>query len=221
MNRKEEITIPVEVLTKMLDELEELKNNREKEWQFKPLQHKKNIEIFCDSFGKHIDENRCFGKDNATNINICFTTTQLLDTARRKQKDESVTHVLIQCGFNDLKQPNSESHVINRTKAAIELLESKFPRALILVGEIIPHPNDNDMNRRINATNFVIYNQYPGLTSKVRFVQHPTCKKENSLYEADGIHLNNKLGTPQLMKDFYRVSQGKQPFEQLKRNSWK
>ena len=77
------------------------------------------------------------------------------------------------------------------------------------------------MNRRINATNFVIYNQYPGLTSKVRFVQHPTCKKENSLYEADGIHLNNKLGTPQLMKDFYRVSQGKQPFEQLKRNSWK
>ena len=133
LNKKEEITIPVEVLTKMLDELEELKNNREKEWQFKPLQHKKNIEIFCDSFGKHIDENRCFGKDNATNINICFTTTQLLDTARRKQKDESVTHVLIQCGFNDLKQPNSESHVINRTKAAIELLESKFREHLYLL----------------------------------------------------------------------------------------
>ena len=32
--------------------------------------------------------------------------TTMLDTVRRKQKDESVTHVLIQCGFNDLKQPN-------------------------------------------------------------------------------------------------------------------
>ena len=83
-------------------------------------------------------------------------------------------------------------------KLTIELLGSKFPRALILVGEIIPHPNDNDMGRRINGTNFVIHNQYPGLASKVRFVQHPTCKKESSLYEADEIHLNRKLGTPNL-----------------------
>ena len=206
LNKKEEITIPVDVLTKLLDELEELKNNKQKEWQFKLLQHNTNIEVFCDSFGKHIDENRCFGKDNATNINICFITTQLLDTVIRKQKDESVTHVLIQCGFNDLKQPNSESHVINTTKAAIELLESKFSRALLLIGEIIPHPNENNMNRRINATNFVIHNQYPGLTSKVRFVQHPTCKKENSLYEVDGIHLNSKLGTPQLIYERFLQS---------------
>ena len=119
MNKREEITIPVEVLTKMLNELGKLKNDREKEWQFKPLQHSTNIEIFCDSFGKHTDENRCFGKENAININICFTTTQLLDTVRRKQKDESVTNILKQCGLNDLKQLNSESHVINRMKAAL------------------------------------------------------------------------------------------------------
>ena len=50
LNKKEEINIPVEVLSKMLDEAEELRNNRQK-----PLHHKKNIEIFCDSFGKHID----------------------------------------------------------------------------------------------------------------------------------------------------------------------
>ena len=46
LNKKEGTTIPVEVLTKMLDESEELKNNRQKEWQFKPLQHNKNIEIY-------------------------------------------------------------------------------------------------------------------------------------------------------------------------------
>ena len=95
LNKREEITIPVEVLTKMLNELEELKNNREEDWQFKPLQHNKNIEIFCDSFGKHTDKTRCFGKDNAININICFTITQLLDTIRKKQTDESVTNILI------------------------------------------------------------------------------------------------------------------------------
>ena len=51
------------------------------------------------------------------------------------------------------------------------------------------------------------------IQSQVRFVSYPVCRVENSMFADDGIHLNKELGTPQLVKDFYRVSNGKETFK--------
>ena len=67
---------------------------------------------------------------------------QLVEKTRNKRADSSVSHVLIQCGFNDLKNSQSDNKVISAIKPALELLKSRFPNALILIGEVLPHPSD-------------------------------------------------------------------------------
>ena len=68
------------------------------------------------------------------------------------------------------------------------------------------------MNSRIKTVNFVLQSNMV-IQSQVRYVSHPECRVENSMFADDGIHLNKELGTPQLLKDFYRVSNGKEPFK--------
>ena len=210
-----DVTIPLATLNKLLQDVEELKNSKTDQWHYKPYNRNKNIEIFCDSFGKHIDTRKVFGNNNETRINPCFTTSQLLQKISDKEINKETTHVLIQRGFNDLKIPGTESQVIQVTSSSVDILQEKFPKALTLVGEVLPHPSNNEMNKRVNTVNFVNQSKFP-LTSQVRYVSHPVCRVENTLYDRDGIHLNKQMGAPQLMKDFFRVSQGKEPFTNLK-----
>ena len=215
--KETEVVIPVPALNKILEELQELKSLKQREESTQNLKVGKKIEVFCDSFGKHIDEEKCFGRGNKTTINACFTMEHLVEKIRNKRADSSVSHVLIHCGFNDLKNSQSDNKVISAIKPALELLKSRFPNALILIGEVLPHPSDEQMNKRISLTNFVLGSQYSSLTEKVRYVEHPVCRKEDILYDKDGIHLNKDAETVQLLKDFFRVSTGKKPFTELKR----
>ena len=86
------------------------------------------------------------------------------------------------------------------------------------MGEILPHPNDQLANNGIKAANHLLAELYNSLEDNIRFVQHPICRVDNEMYDhnemydQDGVHLNEKLGTLQMLKDFYRVNQGKPPF---------
>ena len=73
------------------------------------------------------------------------------------------------------------------------------------------------MNKRISLINFVLGSQYSSLAEKVRYVEHPVCRKEDILYDKDGIHRNKDTGTVQLLKDFFRVSTRRKPFTKLKK----
>ena len=68
------------------------------------------------------------------------------------------------------------------------------------------------MNSRIKTVNFVLQSNMD-VQPKVRFFPHPVCQVKNSTVAENGIHLNKEPGTPQLLKDFYRVSNGKEPFK--------
>ena len=214
-DRKDDITIPISKLNKILEELDDLKKikeSRDGNWQFKPIRTRKNEELFGDSFLKYVEEEKCFGKQSHANINACFTTQDFIKKLKTKEENPSVTHVVVQCGFNDLKQQGSETLVINNLKLATELLRAKYPNALTLIGEIISHPQDNVMNSRIKTVNFVLQSNMD-IQSQVRYVSHLVCLIENSMFADDGIHLNKEPGTPRLLKDFYRVSNGKEPFK--------
>ena len=58
---------------------------------------------------------------------------------KNKKADSSVSHVLIQCGFNDLKNSQSDNKVISAINPELELLKSRSPNALILIGKILPY----------------------------------------------------------------------------------
>ena len=119
-----------------------------------------------------------------------------------KEVDKEITHDLIQYGLNDLKIPGAESQVILATPSSVDLLREKL-KASILVGEVLPHPIDIEMNKRVNTVSLVNQSRCP-LTSPVWCVSHPVCRVENTLYDRDGIHLNKQMGTPQLMKNFFK-----------------
>ena len=76
-DRKDDITIPISKLNKILEELDDLKKikeSRDGNWQFKPIRTRKNVELFGDSFLKYVEEEKCFGKQSHVNINAWFTT---------------------------------------------------------------------------------------------------------------------------------------------------
>ena len=214
--RKPELAASEDILEKILKELDEMKGLKE---EIKHLQHhnlttpKNEVEVFSDSFFKYVDRKRCFGKDTEVIINNCFTLDDLMNTLLRKEKDVAVTKVLIQCGFNDFVRNKSKaSQVFENTQEYIQLLRMLYPEAVILVGEILPHPNDQLANNGIKAANHLLAELYNSLEDNIRFVQHPVCRVDNEMYDQDGVHLNEKLGTLQMLKDFYRVNQGKPPF---------
>ena len=91
----------------------------------------------------------------------------------------------------------------------MQLFKELFPNVLILIGEILPHPDDIQSNGRISTTNYLIEEAFSSLMG---YVEHPICRSDNELYDNDGIHLNRNLGTPQILKDFYRVKQARKPF---------
>ena len=138
-----------------------------------------------------------------------------MEKIKSKHYDEEVTHAVIQCGFNDLNHAERANQVVNHTEEAIKLLKGKFSRALILIGEIIPNPTDQEMNNRINATNYVLEQSHMNMKAQVRYVTHQVCRVDHSMFREDGIHLNKDVGTPQLLKDFYHVAERKQPFEEI------
>ena len=108
----------------------------------------------------------------------------------RKEKDVTVTKVLIQCGFNDFVRHKSKaSQGFENTQECIQLLQMLYPEAVILVGEILPHPNDQLANNGIKAANHLLAELYNSLEDNVRFVQHPICRVDNEMYDQDGIHL--------------------------------
>ena len=94
----------------------------------------------------------------------------------------------------------------------MQLFKELFPNAVILIGEILPYPNYIQSNGRISTTNYLIEEAFSFLKGDIRYVEHPICRSDNELYDNDGIHLNRNLGTPQILKNFYRVKQGRKPF---------
>ena len=98
----------------------------------------------------------------------------------------------------------------------IQLTRVLYPNATILVGEILPHPNNESMNNGVRNVNYFLQEEYPNLKGRVRFVEHPIRRVDNELYDDDGVHLNNSLGIPQLLKYFSSVMRGRKPFSHRK-----
>ena len=58
------MVIPVPALNKILEELQELKSLKQREESTQNLKVGKKIEVFCGTFGKLIDEKKCFWQRN-------------------------------------------------------------------------------------------------------------------------------------------------------------
>ena len=58
--KETEVVIPVPDLNKILEELQKLKSLKQRAESTQKPNVGKKIEVFCDSFGKHIDEKKCF-----------------------------------------------------------------------------------------------------------------------------------------------------------------
>ena len=72
------ISVPINTPNKIFYEIQELKkvnSTKSEDCNYKLPQYNKKEQIFCDSFFKHVDERRCFGKVNSMTINPCFTTS--------------------------------------------------------------------------------------------------------------------------------------------------
>ena len=76
----------------------------------------------------------------------------------------------------------------------MQLFKELFPNAVILIGEILPHPNDIQSNGRISTTIYLIEEAFSSLKGDIRYVEHPMCRSDNELYNNDGIQLNRKSG---------------------------
>ena len=68
-----------------------------------------------------------------------------------------------------------------------------YPEAVILVGEILPHPNNQLTNNGKKASNHLLAELYNSLEDNIRFVKHPNCRINNEMYDQDGVHLNENL----------------------------
>ena len=170
--RKPGVEESEDILEKNLKELDEMKGLKE---EIKHLQHhnlitpRNNVEVFSDNFLKYVDRKRCFGKDTEVVINNCFTLDDIMNNVLRKEKDVTVTKVLIQCGFNDFVRNKSKaSQVFENIQECIQLLRMLYPEAGILVGEILPRPNDQLANNGIKAANHLLAELSNSLEDNVR-----------------------------------------------------
>ena len=131
-------------------------------------------------------------------------------------KDDIVkTHIVIRCGFNNLKSEERHSeYILNLFYECIEKIQDKFPNAIILIGEIISHPFSGKVNRRIQVVNALLQEKYHDLNGRVRYVEHPILSKDrirHTFFDDDRVHLNIP-GILKMLSDFYRVGKGKHPF---------
>ena len=61
------------------------------------------VEIFCYSFFKHVDSQRCFERKPDVTTNPCFTLDEVIKKLVDKDQDIDVTEVVLQCGFNPIQ----------------------------------------------------------------------------------------------------------------------
>ena len=174
------------------------------------------IKVFADSFFKHVDSNKFFGKHNQVELINTFHLEDMIERLDNMHKDDIVTtHIVIQCGFNNFKSEERHSEdILNLFYECIEKIQDKFPNAIILIGEIISHPFSGKMNRRIQVVNALLQEKYHDLNGRVRYVEHPILSKDrtrHTFFDDDRVHLNIP-GTLKMLSDFYRVEKGKHPF---------
>ena len=101
------------------------------------------------------------------------------------------------------KGKEKANFVFETLQQCMQLFKELFLNAIILIGEILPHPNDIQSNGRISTTNYLIEEAFSSPKGDTRNVEHPICRSDNELYDNDGIHLNRNLGPAQILKDFY------------------
>ena len=170
-------------------------------------------QMFGDSFFKYVQGSRAFGRNTKVVMNKCFTLDEVIRKLMEMDKDDEVSEVVLQCGFNDIVRERKKANFVFETlQQCMQLFKELFPNAVILIGEILPHPNDIQSNGRISTANYLIEEAFSSLKGDIHYVEHPICRSDNELYDNDGIHLNGNLGTPQILKDVYRVKQGRKPF---------
>ena len=181
-------TIQKETINRLFEELSEIKSLKKDILEIKngrvgekmtPLAPK--VQVFSDSFFKYVEEDRCFGYRTKTHVNRCYTLDDVINTLEEKRKDETVTQVVIQSGFNDLKNHKKASTVVDDMQQCIQLTRVLYPNATIPVGEILPHPNNENMNNGVSNVNYFLKEEYLNLKGKVRFVEHPICRVDNEL----------------------------------------
>ena len=145
--------------------------------EYYPPDYDNVIEVFCDSFFKHVDEQLLFGRENFTKLNPCFPTSHLISKLRQKPYDNTVTHVVIQCGFNDFEDNKTVHYVKENFEKILDLIKEKYPYAKVLVGKILPHLNNTRMNNGITTVNYLLKEQYPSLTEKNKICGTPSMSK--------------------------------------------
>ena len=130
-----------------------------------------------------------------------------------------ITHVIIQCGFNNVKKEKHSRDILAKYFECLDKIKEKFPNAIILVGEIIKHPFSENMNGKIQIINNSLKEDFPNLDGEIRLVEHPILNgtpTRNLLFDGDKIHVNLK-GTLKLLSDSYRVEKEKSPFKESRK----
>ena len=156
---------------------------------------------------KYFDSQRCFGGKTDVIINPCFTLDEVFKKLVDKVQDVHVTEVVLQCGFNDVVRQKKRSNGVFATlQQCIQLLKEVYPNAVRLVGEILPHPTDQQADGGISTINYLSEETCASLDGDIRYVQHPVCRSDNELYDSDGIHLNiwEHLGQTRQETIFYK-----------------
>ena len=60
------------------------------------------VKVFADSFFRHVDSNKFFGKHNQVELTNTFHLEDMIERLDNMPKDDIVTtHIVIQCGFNN------------------------------------------------------------------------------------------------------------------------
>ena len=217
--KKDEVTGTLDKILEEISSLKQLKQDvldlKDKSNQsfkrFRPTMGK--VQMFGDSFFKYVQGSRAFGRNTKVVMNKCFTLDEVIRKLMEMDKDDEVSKVVLQCGFNDIVRERKKANFVFETlQQCMQLFKELFPNAVILIGEILPHPNDIQSNGRISTANYLIEEAFSSLKGDIRYVEHPICRSDNELYDNDGIHLNRTLGIPQILKDFCRVKQGTEPF---------
>ena len=106
--KKDEVTGTLDKILEEISSLKQMKQDvldlKEKSNQsyqrFRPTMEK--VQMFGDSFFKYVQGSRAFGQNSKVVMNKCFTLDEAIRKLMEMDKDDEVSEVVLQCGFNDI-----------------------------------------------------------------------------------------------------------------------
>lgn len=121
------------------------------------------------------------------------TVNRLIDELHREPKDDSVTHVVLLAGSNDLANGESTASIVRNTTTLLGATKNVFPQASLAFSGLHHRTDISDINRSIDYTN----NRLRALcqTNNVTFIDNNSGSKADApltdRLHRDGLHLSS------------------------------